>query len=290
MCILLSDAYNKYTNELTLSKGDVVESSQFSLDGEVDSGVWYAIFGIAKYKVTFDAGDGSFKGNREFYIKNGENLLYLNDTDDSLGSMPLANKVGYTFDGWYTSDDIKVIDRFGYIVSYDVDSYILNGKWNVSDDITLYAHYNMADGFNNEDILLEFNDTNNFIVDNENKVLYQIVPGMDSSQLFSMIHQNDNLSILDKNGNLLLENEIIKTGYILRAVINDTDVYYRLSVKGDVLGTGELSRDNAKEIAKYIIDRDNITGNEYLLAADYDNNGSIKMNDVIKMMIDLRRN
>ena len=65
--------------------------------------------------------------------------------------------------------------------------------------------------------------------------------------------------------------------------LNDK-IDYTLSVRGDVLGNGEVSKDGAKKIARHILNNNTITGDEYLLAADYDGNGFIKLNDIVKMV------
>ena len=95
--------------------------------------------------------------------------------------------------------------------------------------------------------------------------------------------------LIDKDDNTLGESMILRTGYKLRATFTTKILEYKISVKGDVLGTGELSRDNAKGIAKHIIDKNVLNGEEYLLAADYNNDGKIKMNDVVKILKDKKK-
>ena len=80
---------------------------------------------------------------------------------------------------------------------------------------------------------------------------------------------------------------MLKTGYIVKTIFgaeSDSPLIYKVSIKGDTLGTGVASIKSAKNIAHHIIDGNIITGNEYLYAADYDNNDKIKMNDVVKLL------
>ena len=58
---------------------------------------------------------------------------------------------------------------------------------------------------------------------------------------------------------------------------------YSLSLTGDILGEGNISIDGVKQAAKHIIDG-NVLIDEYLLSADYDGDGVVKMNDVMKML------
>ena len=122
------------------------------------------------------------------------------------------------------------------------------------------------------------------------KLIHGIDGGVTKSVLVSKIDTNGTVSILDKNMNVIDDERKICTGYTLRVVFEsdvDHPFDYKLSVRGDVLVTGELSLENGKMIARHIIDKNFISGEEYLMAADYDGNGLIKMNDVIKMLRDM---
>ena len=77
------------------------------------------------------------------------------------------------------------------------------------------------------------------------------------------------------------DNEILKTGYLLNSL--DTNKQYKISVVGDVLGEGHATVSGAKEVSKYIIDENDFLVEE-LYAADYDGNGIIKMNDVMRII------
>ena len=99
----------------------------------------------------------------------------------------------------------------------------------------------------------------------------------------SKIDTNVNYEIIDISGNVMT-NEILKTGYKLKLAFSVEPMEYILSIKGDVLGEGTITEDGGKLIAKHIIDGNVIKGDAYLDAADYNSDGSIKMNDVIRML------
>ena len=134
----------------------------------------------------------------------------------------------------------------------------------------------------------EFASSFYYGIDEDNRIIYQVTPALTASSLLSKINTDGNLYIADTNNKQLDSNSKLKTGYKLGAEFNAGNMEYVISVKGDVLGTGELSIENAKEIAEQVIEKRTLSGKEYLLAADYNNDGKIKMNDVIKMLRQIR--
>lgn len=132
-----------------------------------------------------------------------------------------------------------------------------------------------------------FSENNEYYLNGN--ILYQIMPNMTTYELINTVKSNGVLNILDKDDNILTESINLRTGYKLRATFTTNVLEYKLSIKGDVLGTGELSRANAEKIAKHVIDKNIISGEEYLLAADYNNDDIIKMNDAIKILRELKQ-
>ena len=286
-----SNYYNAQKNELTLTNSNDVSmagNQQINPDDSGEVNTWYAIVDTKKYKVTLDPIKGILD-NSLVYVENGKKDVYIDDA--LVNEFPLATRYGYTFDGWYTeeTDGVKVIDRFGTIQNYDVDGFISSGLWNLADDITLYAHYNKADEINGEEDLYSFNETDEFKVLDEKKVVSLLETGMKFSTLMDNINTNGEVLLYDSKDNLINENTNLKTGYKLKLVFGEDEIEYVISVKGDVLGTGDLSRDNAKEIAKHIISKDLFKDEFVLMAADYNNDGKIKMNDVVKLLKDINQ-
>lgn len=136
------------------------------------------------------------------------------------------------------------------------------------------------------------------------------------SEFKEMIETDKDLSVFNEDDEIILDTEYVKTGYKL--MIEDLD--FTLIVAGDVLKTGILDVSAAKRIASYVVDskmclyyagensgsrcldgyypdvvlpleeqikksRSNYMFNG---AADYNGDGIIKMNDVMKMLKDIK--
>ena len=121
-----------------------------------------------------------------------------------------------------------------------------------------------------------------------NNIISRILLGTTVEELKGVIDSTDKtIEVRDKADNIMNDTDIIKTGdkLIIKNSSGNSKKYI-LSVNGDVLGDGTVSMDGAKKIASHIIDGNVLISQEYLLAADYDGNEMIRMNDVMKMIID----
>ena len=135
---------------------------------------------------------------------------------------------------------------------------------------------------------LSFNINSDVIkYDEENNIISRILLGTTVEELKGVIVTDKTIEIRDKADNIMNDTDIIKTGdkLIIKNSSGNSKKYI-LSVNGDVLGDGAVSMDGAKKIASHIIDGNVLISQEYLLAADYDGDGMIRMNDVMKMIID----
>ena len=124
--------------------------------------------------------------------------------------------------------------------------------------------------------------------DDVNNIISKILLKTTVEELMSVIDSTDKeIEVRDKADNITSDTDIIKTGdkLIIKNSSGNSKKYI-LSVNGDVLGDGTISMDGAKKIASHIIDGNVLISQEYLLAADYDGDGTIRMNDVMKMLID----
>ena len=133
----------------------------------------------------------------------------------------------------------------------------------------------------------------NVTFNNDYKINNNILSRIDlgSIEIFlNNIKSNGEYSIKDKNGNIISNDESIKTGYSLEIVFSgdESDPYnkkYNLSVLGDVLGEGAITQDGIKRVARHIIDNDVLKDDdEYRKAADMNDDDFIKINDVIMML------
>ena len=94
------------------------------------------------------------------------------------------------------------------------------------------------------------------------------------------------IQIVDKDDNPISDDMQLKTGYKLKAYFNndlENPIIYPISVIGDVLGEGRISLNGVKTVARHIIDK-NVLEDEYLTSADYNGDGVVKMNDVMRML------
>lgn len=135
---------------------------------------------------------------------------------------------------------------------------------------------------------LSFNINSDVIkYDEVNNIISRILLGTTVEELKGVIVADKTIEVRDKADNIMSDTDIIKTGDML--IIKNSSgnsKKYILSVNGDVLGDGTVSMDGAKKIASHIIDGNVLISQEYLLAADYDGDEMIRMNDVMKMIID----
>lgn len=195
---------------------------------------------------------------------------------------------GYEFIGWYTEDGVQVTDEYGKVINEDAitnnNSHTISGSGRLDVSIHLVGHFNKIEDVVDEEF--EYNHESIKITDD--RIIYEINPGIGKEELINKVTTNANVMFLDDKDIMLRDGEKIKTGDKLRATFSTRVVEYKLSVKGDVLGTGSLSVGNAKKIAKHVIDKDVLVGEEYLLAADYNSDGKIKMNDVVKILREIR--
>lgn len=135
---------------------------------------------------------------------------------------------------------------------------------------------------------LSFNINSDVIkYDEENNIISRILLGTTVEELKGVIVTDKTIEVRDKADNIMNDTDIIKTGdkLIIKNSSGNSKKYI-LSVNGDVLGDGAVSMDGARKIASHIIDGNVLISQEYLLAADYDGDEMIRMNDVMKMIID----
>ena len=76
---------------------------------------------------------------------------------------------------------------------------------------------------------------------------------------------------------------IIKTGDLLEISTGNVDDVYFLQVRGDVNGDGQCNIADVKLLVSYLVGTASIDEN-YLMAGDYNQDGIIKMSDVIYIL------
>ena len=163
-------------------------------------------------------------------------------------------------------------------VSYGSISISDEKKLVISDGDTVLKEYTLSDSD-------EYIDIVDYEMDDNELIVSRIDIGTSIDIFNGKIDANiaQGYEIFDKDDNAIGD-RVLRTGDKLRVRFSVEPIDYILSVKGDVLGTGNPGVEDGKLIAKHIIDGNVINGGEYLLAADYDGDGNIKMNDVVRML------
>lgn len=119
----------------------------------------------------------------------------------------------------------------------------------------------------------------NYIIDGQ--YISRVTPGTTVNQFKQNIETNQEIEIIDKNGNVLGENSLIGTGMILK--VGSTSQYI-ISVTGDVDGDARITINDLAKLKLHYVGIELLTGIN-LKAADLDNNGKITINDVSKIKL-----
>ena len=96
-------------------------------------------------EITFNAtaNGGSLSGTSPLYVRYDSANVYTGATSSTTGTVPSANKTGYTFTGWYDaqSGGHQIYNANGTLTSVTVNGYTGGSKWQTTSDRTLYAQY-----------------------------------------------------------------------------------------------------------------------------------------------------
>ena len=132
-----------------------------------------------------------------------------------------------------------------------------------------------------EEPTLEITDKN-IILDEENKIIKNIKINTPVESFQEIITTTSSYTIYDKDNIEKNSQEILKSGDYLLIGNNKYIIY----VLGDIRGVGTYNKDDLKEMAKHIIDKNILTINQ-IYSADYNNDGLLKMDDVLNLLKEL---
>lgn len=123
---------------------------------------------------------------------------------------------------------------------------------------------------------------------NDDNIVHRILPGSSALSIYNLISTSGKIEFYDISGKTIGLNDVLKTGDEFRIQLINNTHNYKICVVGDVLGTGELSIDDAKKITEHVIngddDNDENENKYFQLSADYNGDGEVKMNDVVKIV------
>ena len=132
-----------------------------------------------------------------------------------------------------------------------------------------------------EEPTIEITDKN-IILDEENKIIKNIKINTPIESFQEIITTTSSYTIYDKDNIEKNSQEILKSGDYLLIGNNKYIIY----VLGDIRGVGTYNKDDLKEMAKHIIDKNILTINQ-IYSADYNNDGLLKMDDVLNLLKEL---
>lgn len=191
-------------------------------------------------------------------LTNNNHKIYAKWSDKKIILPRIEDSEGKIIEGWYSDNNLKTkVANAG--VEYTTDK-----------DITLYAKW-----VNKIEIT-----SDKLGVDNNNFILYNIDNNTTFNRIKDLINiKSTNIKFMDENRQLLSEDQIIKTGNIIK--IND-EVEYKLSVIGDIASDGEINVGDVSKLYQYIKRKINMDL-AFQKAGDVTYDNEILINDVSKL-------
>lgn len=229
-------------------KGDYVYNKKVTnVNLHTDHEVW-AKFSPIEYNLTIKPDGGTFSGPTSVKV-----------TYKKEYTLPTVTREGYTFVRWQISGKDSSIN--GNILTMG------------SEDVTVTAVWK-------ENNRLAFDSS--LSVDKNSKIIYHIKSSSLMSDILNKISTNGTVVLYDNKNNIIKENHLVATGYIMSFKFADQTINYKVAVKGDVTGDGYVKVNDVMKIANYLLENKGLTG-EYLIAADINSDNKVKMNDLMKL-------
>ncbi len=260
-------------NEVKWSSG--TDYFLFDVDGKMLTGIQkvdnklYYFDDIYGYRYDYtglkEINGSKYYFNEDYTIKTG-----WYETTEGIRYFSLED--GRMLTGWQNIESSnEKMEKYYFELS---TGYMVIGEYEIDGEKYYFNH----DGT----LVTEIKDNqyfNNYILDHNKKIFK-------SSK--SMINKNDisndmlidvEISVFDHKLNTLSNDVILKTGDLIM-IKTKTDIYqYPISIKGDVVSSGDINMADAMKIIRHIYSKDTIGGDKYLLAADVDENGIIDDKD-----------
>ena len=250
-------------------------------DGERNEAglTYYEIYDFVEKNITPNIkilynGDG---GGSSAFVWNGQKLNYNTDGAPYLN---VCDEGDPGFDPIYNSYKNRCVELNNNKQCKNLSLHILenNGLYCTYERLVPYIVYWKDDPFYLTPV------ENELTFDNSNYIISRAEIGKTIKDIKELLYTNGTYEISDKHGNKIDDNATIKSGNkMVISDLNNNILNYSFAVRGDVEGNGSISKKGAKIIAKHIIDN-NVLSNEYLTAADYNLDGQVKMNDVMRIL------
>ena len=219
---------------------------------------WYAVCNAKTYTITFDGNGG---------IGNMDNLLVQRDLESILPENTFVRD-GYTFVGWVTNLDNTTVDFYDKGKIYNITN---------EETVTLYAKW-LSNSF-------ELNVSDDLDKNDEYLIIKNVPLNTSVNALKEKIFSPLNLKFVDEDNNEIMDRNV-RTGDFVVISDGNEEIYYTILVKNDVNSDDVVDKKDAIVLAKYIIDgvRTEHIPFTNLLAGDMNNDGKIKMNDVMQLL------
>lgn len=177
----------------------------------------------------------------------------------------LPDKDGYTFLGWYTTNDENG-EKVTSIDTSNLGNITLYARWEKEDDLYLRSEkYKVGekdiDNYEQGDIYLD-----------------KIEPETTVAELIRNCETNGTMVVLDSRGNPVPENSLVGTGMTIKVTKDNKEIRLTAVVMGDLDGNGKVTISDFATINKVLAKLTTLEGAEFL-AADLDDNKDITISD-----------
>ncbi len=115
----------------------------------------------------------------------------------------------------------------------------------------------------------------------ENAVIHRVKPGTTVSEFKANVQTMQNITITDKEGKVLGENEILATGMTLQV---GSSLQFTLAITGDIDGNGQITLTDLAKLKLHYINKKLLTGVN-LKAADLNGDDGITITDLAKLKL-----
>lgn len=166
--------------------------------------------------------------------------------------------------------DVEVYNDSDKITSGNISE---GYKLKVLYDSTLLEEYTFKEEY------LTFNNLN---VDDTNKIIKRVVLNTTYEDLMKSITTTGTIIVKDKDGNIVDNSSIVKTGDVLVIRLSSGTLEYTVSVLGDLSGDGVANLGDVTVLYRYLKGKGTLELYQ-IASGDVINNGSIKINDVSRI-------
>ena len=176
-------------------------------------------------------------------------------------------------------NNITVSEGLMYKI-FNGETEITGGNISKGMNLKVYQGEELIDNY---EITDEYLDLSLLNVDDDKKLIKDLVIGTKVSEFKDKISTTGNITVVDKDNEILTDDKLIASGSKVKIELTNETYEYTLSVRGDVTGNGQAKMADVMKIATHIIEGNVIKGEAFERAADVTGDGKIKMNDVMKL-------